>query len=94
MAAWAEAGEGRYFDAASADDLQAAIEAATSARFAVFAPDADEPLARGTVGAEPVTLEPGHYRVEVRSDPPASFEVEVGWGDALTLELPPAGADE
>ena len=44
-------------EAASADDLSTAIEVATSARFEVFVPEGIAPIARGTVGGDPGTLD-------------------------------------
>jgi hypothetical protein len=88
MARWAEAGNGSYFDAASADALAAAIQSAVSAPFEVYTSEARGPVATGTVGGDRITLDPGTYRVEVRTDPPASFDVELGWGEVAMLELP------
>ena len=39
MAAWAEAGDGTYFDAAGADELAASLATALSAPFRAYGPD-------------------------------------------------------
>jgi len=89
MAAWAEAGAGSYFDAASATELGAALAVAVAAPFRVYASGADQPLASGTVGGGAVTLEPGNYRVEVLTDPIIEFDgVVLGGGEVRSLELP------
>jgi len=88
MARWAEAGNGSYFDAASADTLAAAIQTAVSAPFEIYTSGAQAPVAKGTVGGDPVTLDPGTYRVEVRTDPPVVFDAELGWGETVILEIP------
>ena len=88
MAAWAEAGGGSYHDAGDASELAATITAALRAPFRVYGPDG-EPLAVGTVGGDPVALEPDTYRVEVLTEPPVLFDqVELGNGATVTLELP------
>jgi len=85
MASWAEATGGRYLDATDAPQLRRAIKAATGVPFDVYVGGADEPVASGTVGGEPVELAPGRYRLEVRTDPAVTIDdVEV---------LPAQGAD-
>ena len=45
-------------------------------------------MASGTVGGDPITVPVGTYRVEVLSDPPATFpEVRVGPGAGISLTL-------
>lgn len=44
------AGDGKYFDAATASELGTARASAVAAPFRVFADDDDEPIASGTVG--------------------------------------------
>lgn len=91
MLAWAQAGSGRYFDAANADQLAVAItEAAASiidTQVLVTGPDGQS---RGqlTLDGEPVELEPGVYKVTVLLDPPIVFEaVEVGSGEHVDLDV-------
>ena len=79
-----------YFDAAGGAELAASIAMAVSAPFRVYGPEG-ETLATGTVGAQPVELDPGSYRVEILTEPPIVFEqVELGNGESVTLELPAA----
>jgi len=89
MAAWAAAGDGSYFDAASASELGQALANAVAAPYRVFALGDEEPIASGTVGGSSVVLDPGTYRVEVRTDPPVAFDdVLLGGGASVILELP------
>jgi hypothetical protein len=91
MAGWAAAGGGTYVDAGGADELVDALSAALGVPFRVYGPGG-EVSAGGTVGADPLPLDPGTYRVEVLSDPPVEFdEVVVGGGESVTLELPARG---
>jgi len=88
MAAWAEAGDGSYFDASGAEDLEASLALALSAPFRVYGPDG-EVYEGGTVGGDPIGIDPGTYRVEVLTDPVVEFEeVVVGGGESVSLELP------
>ena len=87
MAAWAEGGGGDYHDASDASELAATVtlpcahpSGSTGRRCAP---------AVGTVGGDPVALEPDTYRVEVWTEPPILFDqVEPGNGASVTLELP------
>ena len=50
-------------------------------------------MGNGTVGGEPVALEPATYRVEVLTSPPLVYEAVVvgsGEGVVLTLGIDPA----
>ena len=88
MAAWAEAGAGRYFDAAGATELADAIVAAVSAPYRVYVAGASEPIASGTVGGAAIQLEPGDYDIEVLTDPISEFKnVSLGGGEARSLLL-------
>ena len=92
MAAWAEAGGGVFLDAADAKGLTRTIRAALQAPYQVFGEDG-ELVATGTVGSTGVQLDPGLYRVEVLTDPPAVFDrVELASADEVRLSLaaPPA----
>jgi len=89
MRAWARAGGGTYFDATDAASLAGAVATAVGAPFRIVGPTG-ELVAGGTVGADPVAVPPGTYRVEVLVDPPAVFaDVVVGSGEAVELELAP-----
>lgn len=89
MAEWATLGGGRYFDAPTRGSLAAALEAATTAPYLVF--DEDGALvAQGLVGDEGVELEVGVYRVELLTDPPASYESVVLEAGAVVMLPPPA----
>ena len=61
---------------------------ALSAPFRVYGPDG-EIFEGGTVGGDPILIDPGTYRVEVLADPPFEFdEVVVGAGESIELVLP------
>jgi len=95
MAAWAAAGNGRYFDAASGDELGAAITTAVSAPFEVYAVDGGAPVAEGTVVGEAVEVPPGEYTVAVPSDTLVELsEIVVEPGAVVSVELPGAEAAE
>jgi hypothetical protein len=83
----ADAGGGTYLDAQDADGLADAIARAVGAPFQVLDSDGVV-VGSGTVGGEAVSVPPGTYRVEVRTDPPVTWgPVAVETGRALTLEL-------
>jgi len=88
MAAWADAGDGAYFDAGSPDELATSLAAALSAPFRVYGPE-DKVFEGGTVGGGAIRVDPGTYRVEVLTDPIVEFpEVIVAAGETVRLELP------
>ena len=91
MATWAEETGGSYFDAASGEDLLAAIKSATGAPYVVIPAAGGEAVASGTVGGEPVTVPPGVYILEVRSDQLIEVEdIVVAPGANVAVELPAA----
>jgi hypothetical protein len=81
--AWAAAGHGRYFDAADEAELEAAVEAAVSVDFRVL-DSVGAVVARGTVGAAPVSVPAGSYRVEVGDSDPSIFENVIVEPEQLT----------
>jgi hypothetical protein len=85
---WAELGNGTYFDATSADELDDAIGRAVQAPFQVI--DADGVVvASGTVGGNPVDVPAGTYTVVVLTDPEVRLEdVTVGEDEDVELALP------
>jgi hypothetical protein len=57
----------------------------------VYLAGGDELVDSGTVGGQPLSVEPGTYRVEVLLDPVVIFEdVIVEGGTAVSVELPAA----
>jgi post-segregation antitoxin (ccd killing protein) len=90
MRAWAEANLGNFYDATDADSLTEAVKVAVAAPVDIYAVGDDAaPVASTTVGAPPVELPPGEYRVVVLSDPAREFgDVFLGGGEAVSLELP------
>jgi hypothetical protein len=84
---WAELGGGRYFAANDQGGLSESIEQALRVTYTVYDRGGNE-VATGQVGAEPVELERGVYRVVVRTSPQQTFEdVEVQGEDEILLEL-------
>ncbi|MEX1344371.1 MAG: hypothetical protein AB1Z63_06845, partial [Candidatus Limnocylindrales bacterium] len=90
MRGWAEANAGRYYDAVDARALTEAITAAVAAPVDIYAARGEGALvASTTVGAPPLELPPGEYRVEVRTDPPVELEDVVVRPSTVTeIELP------
>jgi hypothetical protein len=87
FSSWAELGGGRYFSAADQHGLSEAIAEALQLPFSVYDSAGNE-AASGVVGAGPVELEPGVYRVVVASFPRRIFEdVEVTGGQPATVTL-------
>jgi hypothetical protein len=84
---WAQLGGGRYFDANSAEELSASLEAALSAPYRVL--DADgQVIAEGMVDGDPVTLPPGSYWVELLIEPVRALEnVLIAGEDDVILPL-------
>ena len=84
---WARIGGGQFFDASGADELGEAIAAALQPPYEIR-DAAGAGVGSGVVGGDAVQLPPGEYTVDVRSDPPLSFEsVAVGNGAAVILSL-------
>jgi len=84
---WARIGNGTYFDATNAQELDQAIASAFQAPFRVLDENGNE-VARGTVGGEPIDVPPGTYTVVVLTDPEQRFEgVVIEPGGALELQL-------
>jgi hypothetical protein len=85
--AWARAGNGSYFDAGDAGELEAAIANALRPTFQVL--DASGAvIASGAVGGDPVAVPPGTYTVVVLTDSARRFEgVTVTANGAIDLDL-------
>lgn len=70
---WARLGNGKYFDAANAEQLEKSIVEAVEVPYEVL--DADKKIvASGVVNGEAVSLLPGEYTVRVLSSPQNSIE--------------------
>jgi len=84
---WAQIGQGRYIDAANAEELQHAVTEAVQPPFRVV-DQSGELVAEGVVGGEAVTVPAGSYRVEVLTDPMQSIEpVDVKPGAETVVSL-------
>ena len=93
LAAWAAAGHGSYFDSTGSSDLNQALAAAVSAPFRVL-DGSGTVVATGTVNGAPLRLKPGHYTVQVLTDPPVTLQALVQPGATLELRMPqPAPSD-
>ena len=91
IARWAELGHGSSFQADDAKQLGAAIAKTLAAPFRVR--DASGAIVGGgTVGGDAVPLEPGPYRVEILTDPPATRDIVVGVGEDVERQAGRSGA--
>ena len=80
-------GNGSYFDATNAQELDQAIAKAVLAPFRVLDGDGNV-VASGTVGGDPIDLPPGNYTVVVLTDPEQRFEsVVIEPGGSVELQL-------
>ncbi len=87
MREWAHLGNGSFFDAGDEQELAAGIARALAAPIDVYDRHGVV-VGVGTVGGGPIDVPVGRYRVEVRSDPPVTFQdvvVTAGMGVDLTL---------
>jgi len=90
MESWATAGGGVFFDAQDQQTLLDGIAAALRAPFRVYDLDGTQ-VASGVVGGEALELPAGTYRLEVLTDPLATFdEVVVSPAAGLVIEIEPA----
>ena len=87
---WARLGNGTYFDATNAEELDEAIAKAVQAPYRVY-DVGGELVASGTVDGSSVRLPAGTYRVVVLTDPETVYEtivVEPEGAVRLTLGEP------
>jgi hypothetical protein len=84
---WARIGNGTYFDATNAAELDEAIARAVQAPFRVLDAEGNV-VASGTVGGDPIDVPPGTYTVVVLTEPRQVFEeVVVQPGGSIELQL-------
>ncbi len=84
---WAASGRGKYFNANSRVELSQALREALSPRFTVVDAN-DNPVAEGVSGQDAIALPPGHYAIEVASQPPRRLEaVEIRAGERTRVAL-------
>ncbi|MGA8205788.1 MAG: hypothetical protein WB812_14810 [Woeseiaceae bacterium] len=84
---WAARASGRYFAANDQGGLSDALEVALRVPFTVYDQGGNK-VAEGEVGGDPVELEQGIYRVQVRTATPRTFEnVAVEGESEVTLKL-------
>jgi hypothetical protein len=84
---WAELGGGRYFAANDEAGLSEALKEALRVSYSVYDTGGNE-IAQGQVGAAPVDLPQGLYRVVVNSATPTTFEkVDVQGEHDVVLKL-------
>jgi hypothetical protein len=84
---WARIGNGSYFDATNAAELDEAIAKAASAPFRVYDQDG-KVVASGTVDGSPVRLPAGTYTVVVLTDPETRFKkVEITGGERTKVTI-------
>jgi Mg-chelatase subunit ChlD len=81
---WAKLGNGAYFEAKDQRSLSAAIEKALQIPYSVYNRK-HERVARGMIGAEPVTLPQGTYQVVIESAPPYMLKEVKVVGEKLNI---------
>ncbi|MCB0329290.1 MAG: VWA domain-containing protein, partial [Bdellovibrionales bacterium] len=86
---WARLGNGKYFDAANAQELERSILEAVEVPYEVL-DDKQQLIASGVVNGDPISVLPGKYTVKVLSSPEKSFE-NVRIEPEMTEELRVAG---
>lgn len=70
---WARLGNGKYFDASNAKELEQSVLEAIEVPFEVI--DGEQKIvASGVVNGDPISVLPGSYTVRVLSNPESSFE--------------------
>ncbi len=73
FAEWADLGNGQYFDAANASELNRAVAQAILPAYEVIGEDGSV-VATGLVDSEPVSLPPGTYTIVIRTTPEIIIE--------------------
>jgi hypothetical protein len=87
FADWARIGNGTYFDATNAAELDDAIAKAVQAPVRVLDADGNV-VASGIVGGEPIDLPPGTYTIVVLTNPEQRFEnIVIEPGGSMELQL-------
>ncbi|MGB1253505.1 MAG: vWA domain-containing protein, partial [Candidatus Promineifilaceae bacterium] len=81
---WAEAGNGKFYDAADADGLAESLRTAFAVRYVINDANGDE-VASGFVGGEPVKLPVGEYTVVLGTTPAQEFDIEVTTDETTTV---------
>jgi hypothetical protein len=85
---WARIGNGTYFDATNAEELDRAVAAAAAAPYAIYDAEGTE-VATGTVGGRAIALRPGAYTLVVFTEPAWSTGFRVEAGETTTVEVTP-----
>jgi hypothetical protein len=87
FARWARLGQGRYFDAADADELHRALAQSVDVPFELLTAD-DRQVAGGVVNGDAVNAPAGTYRLRVASHPePVLHDVTVMAGEESVVSL-------
>ena len=84
LESWAEAGNGRFFEATDSDSLTASLTRAFAVPYVIQDASGNE-VARGLVGDEAVELPVGTYTLLVRTNPTQSFDIEVVADETTTI---------
>ncbi|MEM7133315.1 MAG: AbfB domain-containing protein [Chloroflexota bacterium] len=83
---WAAAGNGRYFNAASGDDLGEAIKQALSVHYVVWDASGNE-VAFGVVDGPAIDLVEGDYTIELLNHQEETLDVTVTGNDATVIDI-------
>lgn len=82
----AEQGKGLYFDANNSAQLTDALRQTIVLSYQITTP-AGEPVASGTVGTEPVEIEPGEYKLKINANPAIEKDLVVENGGNVVVSL-------
>ncbi len=84
---WARLGNGRYFDAQDAQQLEDSLKQSMQEFYEVIGPQG-ELLGAGEVGGEAIELPPGRYRVKLSGKAAsASFDINIASGELEVLGI-------
>lgn len=82
----AEQGKGLYFDANNSAQLTDALRQTIVLSYQITTLDG-EPVAAGTVGSEPVEIQPGEYKLKINANPEVEKDLVVENGGNVVVSL-------
>jgi Ca-activated chloride channel family protein len=82
----AEQGKGLYFDANNSAQLTDALRQTIVLSYQITTLDG-EPVAAGTVGSEPVEIQPGEYKLKINANPAVEKDLVVENGGNVVVSL-------
>lgn len=82
----AEQGKGLYFDANNSAQLTDALRQTIVLSYQITTADGEQ-IASGTVGSEPVQIQPGEYRLKINANPAVEKDLVVENGGNVVVSL-------